>query len=339
MSSNRRRRTAGAISTALLALVLAGPATVNAAVPDLIPTWSVIPTTVQDGDYVAFRASILNDDTSTVSQLYLMELERDERLTLISVEPSGPGKGSCDASGATFVCTLGQLKPNKTATVTAVYQVDEVVDPETAYFATGIWEFNTTGLGSGGGDNSHGDSWHSGTELTVRVSSSGEFGGRYVLNNNLKIVENNQALSNANPHSTRAYAPVIGIGVTVEDIDCSVPLEERDPICADFSAGFGQVSKVNVNDAIDVSGIQGTTLLHFYLQFDASELPNGANANNVTILHVYPGGEEELSTDCTYLRRSTTLNNAPCIDAKNLPGGDLGVDVWTFHNGALRGNF
>lgn len=339
MSFVRHRRVASVITSALLALMLIGPGTVQAAVPVLTPSWTVIPTTVHNGDYVAFRASIKNDDTSTVSQLYLVELvARDPNLTLFSISPS---QGSCDTSGATFMCSLGQLKPNRTATVTAVFST-----AATGTSATERWEFNTTGLGSGGGDNSHGDSWSSfftdDSEtvvdlLKVALSSSDDFGGRYVLNNNLKIVENSQALSSANPHSTRAYAPVTGIGVTVEDIDCLTTTDaDALLLCAQFTTGFGQVSLVNVNDDVDDSGITATTLLHFYLQLDSSEIPQGTNANAVSVFHVYPGGSETIETSCTFAKKGTTPNNAPCITVKNLPGGDMGVDVWTFHNGGLR---
>jgi hypothetical protein len=337
--SHRLRRMVRVISGALLALMLVGPGAVSAATPDLIPTFTVIPTTVNNGDYVAMRASIFNNDTSTVSQLYLVELVRDLDLTFISISTS---QGTCNTTGVTtgtpFMCTLGQLKPRKTATVTAIFRA-----PAIGLSATERWEFNTTGLGSGSGDNSHGDSWpsyvldSSGNPvdlLTVALSDSADFGGRYVLNENLKIVENSQALSSANPHSTRAYAPVTGIGVTVEDIDCSATTP--DPICADFTTGFGQVSKVNVNDDVDDSGITSTTLLHFYLQLDSSEIPAGTNVNNVSVYHVYPGGSETIDDSCTFARRTTTPNNAPCIVVKNLPGGDIGVDVYTFHNGGLR---
>jgi hypothetical protein len=347
VSSVRIRRVAGIVSTALLALMLASPTAVNAAVPLLTPTWSVIPTTVQDGDYVAFRASITNDDTSTVSQLFLVELARDPNLTLVPGTVSS-SQGSCDSTTdpTAFLCTLGQLKPHKTATVTAVFRTALVVDPATFYTATGRWEFNTTGLGSdSGGDNSHGDSWPSvdpishADLLVATVTSSGDFGGRYVLNSNLKIVENNQALSNSNPHSTRAYAPVTGIGVTVEDVDCNV--ETPDPICADFTTGFGEVSKVNVNDGVyvDDPDFSGLTPLHFYLQLDSYEIPQGANANTVSVLHVWgpaPTDQETISTRCTFAKKATIPNNAACITVKNLPGGDLGIDVWTFHNGGLR---
>jgi len=345
VSFKLRRRTAGAVSAALVALTLIGPGAASAATPDLIDTWTVIPTAVNNGDYVAFRGSIYNDDTSTVSQLYLVELFRPAGFTPVpgSITIDLGGKGAtCDTTGDAFIgaykCTLGQLKPGKTATVTVVFQTSA-----TGSTATPVWEFNTTGLGSdSGGDESHGDSWPSGTELTVSLREFGDFGGRYVLDDDSKIVENDQALDGTtNPHSTRAYAPVTGIGVTVEDIDCTT---STDPICDAFTTGFGEVSKVNVNDDIDDSGIIPTTLLHFYLQFDSSELEQGVNANNLTILHVWLGGFEEISTDCTYAKKSTTPNNVPppdgsCLDVKNLPGGDLGVDVWTYHNGALRGNF
>ncbi len=312
--------------------MLLGPSAALAATPNLTPTFSVIPTTVKNGDYVAFRASIRNDDTSTVSQLFLVELLRDPSLTLYSVNTS---QGTCDTTTdpTSFMCTLGQLKPHRTATVTAIFQT-----PLTGLSATESLEFNTTGLGSGGGDNSHGDSWPSGP-MIVELSSSDDFGGRYVLNSNLTIVENSQALSNANPHSTRAYAPTTGIGVTVEDIDCTT---SSDPICDGFSAGFGQVSKVNVNEGLDVSGDPGTTLLHFYLQLDSSEIPLGSNANNVSVIHTYIDEAtgvlttETIVTRCAFPKKGTIPNNAPCITVKNLPGGDLGVDVWTFHNGGLR---
>jgi hypothetical protein len=332
--SHRLRRAVRVISGALLALMLVGPGTVSAATPDLIDTWTVIPTAVNNGDYVAFRGSIYNDDTSTVSQLYLVELSRPAGFTPDSININVGGKGAVcdttgDAFGGAYKCTLGQLKPLKTATVTVVFKT-----PATGSTATPVWEFNTTGLGSdSGGDQSHGDSWPSGTELTVALHAVGDFGGRYVLNGDLKIVENDQALNGtSNPHSTRAYSPVTGIGVTVEDIDCSPPAQ--DPLCSQM-AGFGQISKINVNDDRDDNGITATTLLHFYLQLDSSEL-QGTNTNAISVYHVYPGGTETISTRCTFAKKSAVPSNAPCITLKNLPGGDLGIDVWTFHNGGLR---
>jgi hypothetical protein len=329
---HRFGRLATVLTTAVLAATL-GVGTVSAATPNLAATWTVIPKQVSDGDYVAFRGEITNNDTSTVSQLFLVELARDPNLpTLVSIATS---QGSCTL-GDPFMCTLGQLKPHRTAKITAVFLT---ADATASYTAIERWEFNTTGLGSGGGDNSHGDSWASddsgADELVASVSTDGDFGGRYVKDNNVLIVQNDQAINNANPHSTRAYSPTTGIGVTVEDIDCTATVPDQ--LCTDLAAGFGQISKVNVNDGIDVSGTSGATLLHFYLQLDSSEILAGKNANSVNVLHTYPGGEETISDRCTFAsKRATTPNNAPCITVKNLSGGDLGVDVWTFHNGGLR---
>jgi len=318
-----------------------GPAL--AATPNLIPTWTVIPVKVAGGEYIAFRAEILNNDTSTVSQLYLVEsAPRDPNLTFESITKS---QGTCDTTGSTFNCTLGQLKPNKTAKVTVVFKTATVPPTASSYDLAEHWEFNTVGLGSGGGDNSHGDKWPStdldGNELLVApVTANPDFGGRYVLNTNLLLVENSQAINNTNRHSTRAYSPKEGIGVTVEDVDCST---SSDPICDQFTTGFGAVSKVNVNDGHDISGTPGKTLLHFYIQADSSEIPAGNNANNLVVTHVYvdevtqANATENISARCQFAKKSpTTPSNAPCITVTNLGGGDLGVDVWTFHNGGMR---
>lgn len=329
-----------ATAAALLALALIGPIGASAATPLLAPTFTALPSSgVQDGELVALRSTIRNDDSSTVSQLFLVELTRSPRLTFISVATS---QGTCTGSATTLVsCTLGQLKPHKTAKVTAIYRTDVVAAQETEYLATGTWEFNTVGLGSGGGDNSHGDKWSSGP-LTARVTSDDDLAGSYVVNPNLLTVENNQALNNANPHSTKAFVPATEIGVSVEDIDCT--LATPDPICATFTGGFGQVSKVNVNEGIDVSGTPLKTLLHFYIQLDASEIQSGANANNVNITHTYVDevtgdpATEPISARCTFVKKATTPSTAPCISVRNLPGGDLGIDIWTFHNGGFKPN-
>ena len=82
-----------------------GIAPVSAATPNLSTTWTVIPTTVKGGDYVAFRAEIANDDSSTVSQLFLLEKVRDPNLTLVpgSVKSS---QGTCNETGATSHCSV-----------------------------------------------------------------------------------------------------------------------------------------------------------------------------------------------------------------------------------------
>ena len=188
-----------------------------------------------------------------------------------------------------------------------------------------------------GGDHSHGDSWPSlQTSRPSRCTSpasaisAGAISGTTIPRSSRTI----RRSAAATPHSTLAFSPVTGIGVTVEDIVCDGASD--DALCTELGAGFGQISKVNVNDDEDTNGITSTTLLHFYIQLDSSEIPQGTNANTVSVLHAYPGGFETIVRRCTFDRKATVPNNASCITVKNLPGGDLGVDVWTLHNGGLR---
>jgi hypothetical protein len=314
--------------------MLLGPGTVAAATPLLNASASALTGTVKNGDYVAYSATITNNDTSTVSQLYLLEGDSLGNLSNGTFYSAKATQGRCNASGPLY-CSLGQLKPGKTATVTVVYLTPAAPIVQSTFYAS----FNTTGLGSGGGDNSHGDQWD--VSSFASLSNSDDFGGRYVANNGAKIVENLQALSNANPHSTKAYAPSTEIYASVLDVDCSATTP--DPMCANFSTGFGQLSQVNVNNGLDVSGTAGSTLLHFTIQTYASEVPSGKNANNIYVIHGYVDEttglwtSETIDTKCTFTpKNATTPNNAACLTVTKLGGGSFQVDVWTFHNGGLR---
>ncbi len=329
MTGNLSRRLATVATTALLGTMLLGVGTASAATPLLGATFEVLSPIVKNGDIAGFRATITNNDTSTVSQLFLVDKGSDG--TLFSVASNPAGKCNAPTAGPLY-CAFGQLKPG--STVTVVFTLTTVL-AATATADLAKVAFNTTGLGSGGGDNSHGDSWASGSTFKADLTISDDFGGRYVANNNLKLVQNLQTLSNANPHSTRTFAPISGIYTTVEDVDCTTP---TDAICAGLTTGFGQVSKVNVNDGADVTGTPGTTLLHFTIQSYASEVPSGKNASNISVLHTYGvGNSETLSRACNFSPKTNTVPaNAPCIMVKKLSGGSFQVDVWTFHNGGLR---
>jgi hypothetical protein len=330
VTGNFSRRLATVATMALLGTMLLGVGTASAAIPLLAPTFDTLSPLVKNGDIAGFRTTIKNNDTSTVSQLFLVDKGSDG--SVFSVTSS---QGKCNAPGAgPLYCAFGQLKPGKTVTVT--FTLTTIAAPATTNLVKVA--YNTTGLGTtGGGDNSHGDSWPS-TFATVSLTNSDDFGGRYVADNSLKLIQNLQALSNANPHSTKTIVPSSDIYSTVEDINCST---STDAICAGLTTGFGQVSKVNVNNGDDVSGTPGTTLLHFTIQTYASEVPSGKNANNIFVIHTYPVGTsfltETISTVCTFSPKNNPVPaNAPCLVVTKLGGGSFQVDVWTFHNGGLR---
>ena len=88
------------------------------------------------------RPHIINGDTSTVSQLFLIDTGSGG-----TFDTATPSQGRCNATGPLY-CVLGQLKPGKTATVTFTIKA-----PATGAALPVSVIFNTTGLGSGGGDN------------------------------------------------------------------------------------------------------------------------------------------------------------------------------------------
>ena len=212
------RRAVAVVTGAMLAAMLIGPA--SAAIPRLVPSFEVLSPEVRNSDIAGFKASIFNNDTSTVSQLFLIDTGSGG-----TFDTATPSQGRCNATGPLY-CVLGQLKPGKTATVTFTIKA-----PATGAALPVSVIFNTTGLGSGGGDNSHGDAW----PLTgsAALNACPNFGGRYVANNNLKIVEDDQSVNGTtNKQATRAYSPKTGIEVTVADGD-QVPGQGTNVYCTD----------------------------------------------------------------------------------------------------------
>jgi hypothetical protein len=134
-----------AFSLALAAM--AGPAMTMAATPNWTGTIANLPPAVTPGATAGYLLTITNPGPSNISQLYLIT-------TGAAPAPSftAPSQGSCPNTGGSLFCSLGALRKGKTATVTVAFPT-----PATAGTFTVNFEWNTTGLGSGGGDNSHGD--------------------------------------------------------------------------------------------------------------------------------------------------------------------------------------
>lgn len=393
MSSSRFRRFGAIISAALFGLAVVGPnvavaagtptVAVGSSSPDVNGT-SATPGTVSIGDTVRFQTSLRNDDSSTISQLYLAVFSdatlysygKPLTYAVTFTKNDSTVNGACGigTNGAQINCSVRNVKPHEWVTATFVLKIPTTYSDGTAYAGStdsngsqrdcpigdGIGYANvtaadipvltkpatcvlsmwsSTGAPSSDGGNSHGDTWNFNDGVAINGNVQ-DFRGRYVQQNGQSIVENDQDLREGNPHSTRAYAPSTGIPVTVEDIDCTT---STNTLCAYFTTGFGQVSRIDVNGGADVSGTAGTTLLHFYMKLSGSEVPNGANANNVNILHFYDDGtgtgtftSETISERCATFRGSSTPTNA-CITVAKLKGGGLAIDVWTYHNGGLRG--
>jgi hypothetical protein len=303
------------LSISLALALIAVPATSLAALPlvhtgfgtdsgaAVQPTTGAIPPTVRPGEPVAFQVWARNDDTSTVSQFYLKAATAGT-LTSATWHKSSGQSGTCVGT-STYDCSFGQLKPQVTVYVTAVFTTP------TAGSSMGVnFVFSTTGLGSGTGDNSHGDTFQ--IPDSVALNSDADFGGRYITGSTLKTVQNDQTLGSGNKQSTIVYSPATGIGVTVED---------GPGVSSGCASGcFGETSEIHVgNGSSQYGAFKVVVNLH------SSEIPSGVNANNIVVYH----DGVAITTTCG----KTPV--ADCYSVKKFSWG-LQVTIWLLHNGKLN---
>ncbi|MEO7663946.1 MAG: hypothetical protein ABIV26_02395, partial [Candidatus Limnocylindrales bacterium] len=224
-----------------------------------------------------------------------------------------PSQGTCAATS----CTLGQLKPRNDATVILVF---DALPAAASVDLAG--RFNTTGLGSGSGDSSHGDQW----DVAQGVSTSTEaqdFSGRFVDIGGNVTVQNLQAVGTTNPQATKVIAPRTMVGVSVEDGGTAS--------CPATIACFGNASVIEVAGGATFAG--GFQVV---ITMDGSELASGVNAKSIKIYHAWDGGSENISLRCAFLNGAP--KTMPCLTATKVNGNDLQVTIWTTHNGIMRGN-
>ena len=306
-------------TSSLVALMLLVPTT-SAATPALIQTQAPAPATISDGGQGAVIFSIYNNDTSTVSQLYLVSVT----VTGGTFVKAYPSQGTC---GTTLqpdpLCTLGQLKPRKTATVIIVFNATPGVGTVTV-----AGTFNTTGLGtSSGGDNSHGDAWPVSQAVGTSPDAQ-DFSGRFIDAGGNTIVLDNQSVGSGNLQATKIIAPKTLIGVSAEDGPSAQPVT-----CPSTLTCFGETSAIEVAGGASFPG--GFQVV---ITIDGSAIPSGINAKNVQIYHTWdspaPGGSEIISARCTFT--NGLPKSMPCLNAVKVNGQDLQITIWTTHNGFMK---
>ena len=302
------------VAGSLLAVLLLVPAGVSAAIPTLVPSHAPAPATISDGGRGAVVFGIVNNDRSTVSQLFLVDIV----VTGGTFVAAYPSQGTCLAT-----CTLGQLKPTKSASVIVVF---DATPGATTVTVTGA--FNTTGLGSGSGDASHGDTWPVSQGVATSTDAQ-NFAGRFIDGANLIVLDDQAINDTTNKHATKVVAPKTFIGVTVSD--GSVIAQPCTGLLFDCSQLFGETSVISVAD-----GGTFATGFKVIISFDGSEIV-GANANTLKIYHTYAGGAEVISTRCSFAPGSTTPKSLPCLTVAKGDGKDLVATIWTTHNGQMRG--
>lgn len=303
----------------LTAVSVALPALSLAALPDVhvgygtnweanpAPDNGASPEAVGPSQPVLIQLWARNFDSSTISQFYLA-INTSGTLTSATWSKSSGQTGTCTPASS-YICSFGQLKPGVTVYVTALFRAPATTTVEATM--TNAFAFSTTGTAPDGGNNSHGDTWP--ISNSVRVSSSDDFAGRYLVTNDATLVQNAQTLSSTNKQATIVYSPATGIGVTVED-------------GPDVSGGcgsdtcFGQTSDIHVgNGSAQYGAFKVVVNLH------SSEIPSGVNANNLVVYHDGVAITETCGKTPT----------ADCYSAKKFSWG-IQVTIWLLQNGKLN---
>lgn len=359
------RFAAGAVTASLAAMLLtvggalaATPRADWGSISATSTVSSASPPLSKDGQTVWFETTFQNTDTSTISQLFLNGITDAAVYSVgkpltYAVSATVDGKASTGCANATpLSCSFRNIKPLSVIQVAVVYQVpaDPYAGSASCPFGKSqgygvlpagtldgpalctLLQWSSNGSPSSDGGTSHGDTWnwYDGVALTTDK----DYQGSYVFDGSLSVVQNSQAVGPTNRQATIAFSPANGIPVTVQDGPAANA--SCNSAVVDCSLLFGEWSIVSVNNGQPIPG-QASTLYEFQITFDSSEIPSGLNANNLEIYHTYSGGDEVISTACTFARGSTTPGNAPCLTIQKLKGGDLRVTIWTFHNGGFKG--
>jgi hypothetical protein len=317
-------------------------------------TSSASPALAVAGGTVWFQTSYQNKSSSTLASL-LLKVTADGAVATYgtpakyAIFVSGDRSTGC-ANATPVSCTFKNLKPDQIVKVAFVLKVPAsftahtcdfgrsqgfgVLPPSTnqitdAFCSKSEW----SSVGAPGSDPgaSHGDTWN--WFDAVRISTDTNYSGQFALD--ITSVSNNQSVGTLNPQATTAFLRgASNIPVTVLDGDAAANTSCSSALIDCSTDLWGEWSIVSVNNGDPVTGL---TLYEFQITFDASEIPNGVNQNNLEIYHAWTGGEEVISATC--VPKTGTPTNAPCLIVNKLAGGDLQVTIWSLHNGGLHGTF
>lgn len=322
-TSLARAGSAAAASTLLALQLMAGVSI--AAVPLATATAIATPSTVSPGDVAGYVVTYRNDDSSTISKVALTATMSDG--FAYAIQSVSTSAGSCKTT-APLSCSLGNVKPGQTVTI-----VVGLTTSSASASVTTTFDFSSGGSTPSDGGTSHGDSWFA--SATTSLSSDPNFRGRFIAKSTQQTVENLQTLSATNPHATKVVAPVTLIPVTVQDgpataLACGGVFTQ----CP--GTAFGETSSISVD-----GGRTFTSPFRVIVSFDSSEIPSGVNQGNIKVYHQWSDasgtGEQLIAARCVVAKGASTPSNAPCVTVKKLPGNDLEVTVWTFHNGSMKG--
>jgi len=325
--------------------------------PDTVTTGAQ-PALVSAGRTASFTVSLRNDDTSTISQLYLKAVTQasqpaPEVTGLYYVSTSRSTCTQPSSKQTTLSCSFRNVKPQDVITVQVGYTVPlgaatSCLQGRAKNFAAPVstiaganmfcvdFVWSTTGATTSDQNNtSHGDVWN--FYDGVATSADANVGSTYVFDSKQFSVANG-ALNGTNGQSTKIEVNQTLQGVTASDgtpigsIDCSTStLSATD--CAAFNKyKFAEWSEFTVG----TTGTQpGGAAFAITMSVNPAvyPLPSGVNKNNLAVYHTYTtptGGtvEEIINTACA--GATPTL---PCISSVTVSKTLVQVTILTEHNG------
>lgn len=284
----RTRRSAVSLLATLGLLI--GSVALPAATLAKVPNWdnagsyvTALPPVVSTGTVAGYEVAIRNGGPSNIPSLYLFN--SDPALVTAYVSDNT----HCSTAGTPLNCSFGALRKNETLTLTVAYQVPSVAGSFGVDF---VW--NTTGLGSGASDNSHGDALtkHGATV----VSNDANYAGRFLVPGDPGFAQTDPNISVSNPQASYLSVNARGIGIGVGENN-----EDACPNAPGLSC-FGQATRLTVGDGSAKYGV--ITLL---VKLHRSEIPSQINAGNLGVVHVKDNGALEELPTC-----NGPATNVPC---------------------------
>jgi hypothetical protein len=326
MISHRVSRTIASLGLAAsLALgLLAIPAASLAKVPHWTGSVVALPDTVTPGKPAGYAVKIHNNGPSNISKLYLFTLAGTE-----SVVFTAPSQGTCNASGR-LSCALGALRAGKDATVVVAF----ATSPAQTGNLDVTFEWDSTGLGSGSSDNSHGDALK--LSASTKFSADGtNFAGGFVVSAGDKTVQNSQTIASGNRQSTKVVVNDTFIPASVQDGPGFTPPDLQ--TCVDTatfhcSKLFGEWSVVNVNNDANFPAY-----FKIFVRIDwtvPGDHDHDADDTPRLAYHQYfdlasDGWKQEI------VSASCSTAAIPCLTVTKFTGY-YEIEIHTFHNGNFR---
>ncbi len=324
------------------------------------------PALVSAGRTASFTVSLRNDDTSTISQLYLKAVTQADQPApeVTGLYYVGTARKTCaqpSTTQTTLSCSFTKVKPGEVITVQVGYTVplglsDTCLEGRAKNFGTPLndqvpptpntigsggmfcvdFVWSTTGATTSDQNNtSHGDVWN--FYDGVATTADTDVGSTYVFDKSQFVVGNGPT-SDTNGQSTKIEVnqALQGVGVAdgthVESIDCSTSsLSATD--CAAFNKyKFAEWSELTVG----TTGTQPTGAafaVTMSINPAVYPFPSGVNKNNLAVYHTYTtptGGtvEEIIKTAC-----SGATPTLPCISSLTVSKTLIEVTFLTGHNG------